>query len=60
LEEASLLAEAHARRAGAVNVQVQAQRKDHIVRAEGERGEEVYFETEVTATAVGRPGLADG
>ena len=60
LEEASLLAEAHARRAGAVNVQVQAQRKDHIVRADGERSEEVYFETEVTATAVGRPRLADG
>ncbi len=58
MEEVSLLAEAQARRAGAANVQVQAQRKDHVVRAGDERGEEVYFETEVTANAVGRPRLS--
>ena len=60
MEEASLLAEGQARRAGAANVQVQTRRVDHIVRAETEQGEDVYFETEVTATAVGRPRLADG
>jgi N-methylhydantoinase A/oxoprolinase/acetone carboxylase beta subunit len=56
LEEASLLAEAQARRAGAANVQVQTQREDHIVRLQSE---DVYFDTEITATAVGRPRLAD-
>jgi N-methylhydantoinase A/oxoprolinase/acetone carboxylase beta subunit len=60
MEEVSLLAEAQARRAGAANVQVQARRKDHIVRTADERGEEVYFETEVTASAVGRPRLSAG
>jgi N-methylhydantoinase A/oxoprolinase/acetone carboxylase beta subunit len=57
LEEASLLAEGLARRAGAANVQVQTQREDHIVRLQNE---DVYFDTEITATAVGRPRLADG
>ena len=59
MEEAGLLAEAQARRAGAANAQVQTRRKDHVVRAENDTGEEVYFETEVAATAVGRPRLGD-
>ncbi len=57
MEEASLLAQAQAQRAGAVNVQVQTRREDHIIRLQGE---DVYFGSEVTATAVGRPRLADG
>jgi N-methylhydantoinase A/oxoprolinase/acetone carboxylase beta subunit len=56
MEEASLLAEAQARRAGAVEVRVQTRREDHIVRLQGE---DVYFDSQVTATAVGRPRLAD-
>jgi N-methylhydantoinase A/oxoprolinase/acetone carboxylase beta subunit len=57
MEEASLLAQAQAQRAGAVNVQVQTRREDHIIRLQDE---DVYFGSEVTATAVGRPRLADG
>jgi N-methylhydantoinase A/oxoprolinase/acetone carboxylase beta subunit len=57
MEEASLLAEAQARRAGAVEVRVQTRREDHIVRLQGE---DVYFDSQVTATAVGRPRLANG
>ena len=57
LAEVSRLAEAQARRAGAVDVHVEARRGDHIVR---DAGKEVFFETEVTATAVGRPRLAEG
>ncbi len=57
MEEASLLAQAQAQRAGAVNVQVQTRREDHIIRLQSE---DVYFGSEVTATAVGRPRLADG
>jgi N-methylhydantoinase A/oxoprolinase/acetone carboxylase beta subunit len=57
MEQASLLAEMHARRAGAVDVQVRTQREDHVIQLQGE---DVYFDTEVTATAVGRPRLADG
>jgi N-methylhydantoinase A/oxoprolinase/acetone carboxylase beta subunit len=57
MEEASLLAQAQAQRAGAVNVQVQTRRDDHIIRLQSE---DVYFGSEVTATAVGRPRLADG
>ena len=55
MEQASLLAESQARRAGAVEVQVRAQREDHVIRLQNE---DVYFDTEVTATAVGRPRLA--
>ena len=54
-EQASLLAAAHARRAGASAVRIHARREDHIVRL---RSEEVYFDTEISATAVGRPRLA--
>jgi N-methylhydantoinase A/oxoprolinase/acetone carboxylase beta subunit len=57
MEEASLLAQAQAQRAGAVNVQVQTRREDHVIRIQGD---DVYFGSEVTATAVGRPRLADG
>jgi N-methylhydantoinase A/oxoprolinase/acetone carboxylase beta subunit len=57
MEQASLLAETQARRAGAVEVQVRAQREDHVIRLQNE---DVYFDTEVTATAVGRPKLANG
>ncbi len=57
MEEASLLARAQAQRAGAVNVQVQTQRDDHIIRLQSE---DIYFGSEVTATAVGRPRLAGG
>jgi N-methylhydantoinase A/oxoprolinase/acetone carboxylase beta subunit len=57
VEEASSLAEAQTRRAGAVDVQVQTQRKDHVFCPGGDK---VYLGTEVTATAVGRPRLADG
>jgi transcriptional antiterminator Rof (Rho-off) len=57
MEQASLLAEAEARRAGAMDVQVRTQREDHVIRLQSE---DVYFDTEVTALAVGRPRLADG
>jgi N-methylhydantoinase A/oxoprolinase/acetone carboxylase beta subunit len=57
IEEAGLLAQAQAQRAGAVNVQVQTRREDHIIRLQSE---DVYFGSEVTATSVGRPRLADG
>jgi N-methylhydantoinase A/oxoprolinase/acetone carboxylase beta subunit len=56
-EQASLLAETLARRAGAVDVRVQTQREDHVIHLESE---DVYFDTEVTAIAVGRPKLANG
>jgi N-methylhydantoinase A/oxoprolinase/acetone carboxylase beta subunit len=56
-EQASLLAETQARRAGATDVQLQTHREDHVIRLPSE---EVYFDTDVTATAVGRPKLADG
>jgi hypothetical protein len=57
MEEATLLAEGQARRAGATDVQVQTQREDHVVHLQGE---DIFFDTEVTATAVGRPKLANG
>jgi len=57
MEQASLLAETQARRAGAVDVQVRTQREDHVIHLQSE---DVYFDTEVTATAVGRPKLAAG
>jgi N-methylhydantoinase A/oxoprolinase/acetone carboxylase beta subunit len=55
MEEAGLLAEAQARRAGAAGVQVQTRRQDHVLRLQND---DVYFDTEVTATAIGRPRLA--
>ncbi len=57
MEEASLLAESQARRAGAVDVHLQTHREDRVVRLENE---DIYFDTEVTATAVGRPRLGEG
>jgi N-methylhydantoinase A/oxoprolinase/acetone carboxylase beta subunit len=57
MEQTSLLAEAQAQRAGATDVQIQAQREDHVIHLQNE---DVYFDSEVTATAVGRPRLADG
>jgi N-methylhydantoinase A/oxoprolinase/acetone carboxylase beta subunit len=53
--EASALAEARARAAGAEDVQVQVVRKDNRVVL---KTQEVYLGSEVTATAVGRPRLA--
>ncbi len=54
--EARRLAEAHAREAGAVAVEVTARREDRTVRA-GD-GHELFLESEITATAAGRPGIA--
>jgi N-methylhydantoinase A/oxoprolinase/acetone carboxylase beta subunit len=58
--EAGQMAAALARRAGAAEVHVQIRREDHIYRAPDGSGLELYFDTEVTATAVGRPRLAEG
>ncbi|NIN94678.1 MAG: hypothetical protein GTN93_06545 [Anaerolineae bacterium] len=55
-EQASLLAETQARRAGAVDVQVRTQREDHVIHLQSE---DVYFDTDVTAIAIGRPKLAN-
>lgn len=55
-EQASLLAETQARRAGAVDVQVRTQREDHVIHLQSE---DVYFDTDVTAIAMGRPKLAN-
>jgi N-methylhydantoinase A/oxoprolinase/acetone carboxylase beta subunit len=55
-QEAGRLAEAQARRAGAADVQVRVQREDRIVRV---HTEDVYFDTQVTATAAGRPRLGE-
>ena len=54
--EARRLAEAHAREAGAVAVEVTARREDRTVRASD--GHELFLESEITATAAGRPGIA--
>ncbi len=53
--QADQLAQAQARRAGAMDVQVQTRREDRIHRSE--KGD-VYLDTEIIATAVGRPRLA--
>jgi len=58
-QEMSRLAETHARRAGAADVQVQIRREDHLCRSAGSEVEDIYIDTEVVATAVGRPRLAD-
>jgi N-methylhydantoinase A/oxoprolinase/acetone carboxylase beta subunit len=55
-EQANLWAETHARRAGAVDVQLLTRREDRVVRLQNE---DVYFDTLVTATALGRPRLGD-
>jgi hypothetical protein len=56
--EAARLARAHAEAAGAVDVEVELQRKDTI--AHGVDGTRVFFEATVTATARGRPALDRG
>lgn len=56
--EAGALAEAQARRAGAVDVQLQVRRRDNIYHPANDMQEDIYLETEITATAVGRPRLA--
>jgi N-methylhydantoinase A/oxoprolinase/acetone carboxylase beta subunit len=55
-EQASLWAETHARRAGAVDVQLHTRREDRVVRLQND---DVYFDTQVVATALGRPRLGD-
>ena len=53
--EARALAETRAREAGAREVRVEAQRHDRIAR--GKDGSEVFVESEISATALGRPRL---
>jgi N-methylhydantoinase A/oxoprolinase/acetone carboxylase beta subunit len=58
--EAQQAAEAMAREAGAVDVQAQSYRHDHIARIRKEDVfEDMYIDTEVTAIAFGRPRLAE-
>jgi len=57
--ETGRLAEAQAQRAGAADVQVQTRREDHLGRSTSSESEDVYIDTEVVATATGRPRLAD-
>jgi len=54
------LAEAQARQAGAGRVTVETHRNDHIVRVKRDDDfyEEMFLESEVVATALGRPALA--
>lgn len=59
-QETSQMAATLARRAGAGEVHVQVRSEDHIYRFPDGSGLEVYFDTEITATAVGRPRLAEG
>ncbi len=54
--EATALAEAHARQAGAADVQVHVRRHDNVVVV---KELEIFLGSEVTATAVGRPRLAE-
>ena len=66
LDEALAFAESRGRalaldgalRAGADDVQVHVERKDHSAPVSSEWGEEVYLHTEMDITAVGRPHLA--
>ncbi|MFP6745149.1 MAG: hydantoinase/oxoprolinase family protein, partial [Alphaproteobacteria bacterium] len=53
--EARALAEAHARDAGAVEVRVEVARNDTVTK--GKDGSKVFIETEIVATALGRPRL---
>jgi len=55
--EARTLAEAHARDAGAVEVRVEVKRNDTI--AKGKDGTQVFIESEIIATALGRPRLGE-
>lgn len=59
LQEAGRLAEVQARRAGAAGVQVQIHREDRIYRPPDGLGENLLLEIEITATAIGRPRLAE-
>ncbi len=54
------LAEAQARQAGAGHITVETQRNDQIVRAkrDDDSCEEVFLESEIVSTAMGRPQLA--
>jgi len=56
-EEARRLAEERANGAGAGAVQVCVERRDRVARGGSGGLEEIYIETEVVATAVGRPRL---
>ncbi|MFP6740687.1 MAG: hydantoinase/oxoprolinase family protein [Alphaproteobacteria bacterium] len=56
-QEARTLAEAHARDAGAVEVRVEVERNDTI--AKGKDGSQVFIESEIIATALGRPRLGE-
>ena len=47
-----------ARQAGADHIEVQVAREDHIVPLKAGQGQEVFVETELMFTAVGRPSLA--
>ncbi len=60
MTEVRRTAETQAYRAGAADVQVQIRREDHVCRSAGSEIEDVYVDTEVVATAIGRPRLADG
>ena len=53
---AKSLAREKAREAGADDVHVETEQ--HDLRAPGLGGEEIFIETSVTATAIGRPNLA--
>ena len=56
MQEARSLAEIHGRQAGAADLQVQVQRQDNVVVV---KKLEIFLGSEVTATAVGRPRLAE-
>ena len=56
LAQTSALAEQNARRAGAVQVQVATQRQDQVVDV---RGQQIFLGCEISATATGRPRLAE-
>jgi len=55
--EAGRAARAHAQQAGADDIEVHVERRDRIVRTPDDVVEEIYIDTEVVATAVGRPRL---
>ncbi len=61
VEQAGKLVEALAHTAGASDPQVQSQRHDHIARVRREDGtyDDMYIDSTVTATAIGRPRLAE-
>ncbi|MCL5275859.1 MAG: hydantoinase/oxoprolinase family protein, partial [Chloroflexi bacterium] len=60
VEQAGRLATAQARDAGAVDVQTQTRRHDHVARVRREEiYEDMYIDTEVVSMAFGRPRLAE-